>query len=289
MGRKKMQQDDTLKLNNRTYLQYYNRIMEIALSMFEWKNVPDTIDTRFLELSLFTDGQAIFFKDDVIGYLGLQCMIGGNLNVYRVPIDRTAYATNGYQQRLTDKNSVIIWNNMIRTNSMLDVEMYARRLYEIQRAIDVNVKAQKTPIMVLCDETQRLTLKNLYMQYEGNEPFIFGDKLLNMKDIKAINTQAPFVSDKLTALKEQVWNECMSSLGVTNSANEKKERLVTDEVTMSTGSTIAMRQTRLIMRQTACEQINKMFNLNISVDYRQEYKQLEADFETEMEEVGDNG
>lgn len=289
MGRKKTQHDETLKLNNRTYLQYYNRIMEIALSMFEWKNVPDTIDTRFLELSLFTDGQAIFFKDDVVGYLGLQCMIGGNLNVYRVPIDRTAYATNGYQQRLTDKDSVIIWNNMIRTNSMLDVEMYARRLYEIQRAIDVNIKAQKTPIMVLCDETQRLTLKNLYMQYDGNEPFIFGDKLLNMKDIKAINTQAPFVSDKLTALKEQIWNECMSSLGVTNSANEKKERLVTDEVTMSTGSTIAMRQTRLSMRQTACEQINKMFGLNISVDYRQEYKQLEKDFDSELKEVENNG
>lgn len=289
MGRKKIQQDETLKLNNRTYLQYYNRIMEIALSMFEWKNVPDTVDTRFLELSLFTDGQAIFFKDDVIGYLGLQCMIGGNLNVYRVPIDRTAYATNGYQQRLTDKDSVIIWNNMIRTNSMLDVEMYARRLYEIQRAIDVNVKSQKTPIMILCDEAQRLTLKNLYMQYDGNEPFIFGDKLLNMKDIKAINTQAPFVSDKLTALKEQIWNECMSSLGVTNSSNEKKERLVTDEVTMSTGSTIAMRQTRLSMRQTACEQINEMFGLNISVDYRQEYKQLEKDFDSELEEVENNG
>lgn len=262
---------DSAKMNNATYIQYYNILMEIGVSMFEWQNLPDTIDERFLELTLFTDGMAVFFYDDVLGYLCLQTMIGGNLNVYRIPMERTAYATNGYQNKLDNTNSVIIWNNVIRTNSMNDVEMYAKRLYNIQRAIDVNVNAQKTPVMILADESQRLTMKNLYMQYDGNEPFIFGDKGLNMNQIKALSTQAPFVADKLQELKTRLWNEALTRLGVMNVGNEKKERLISDEVSSSQGGTVAMRYTRLNMRKQACKEINKMFGLNIDVDYRANY------------------
>ena len=178
-------------LNNRTYIHYYNRLTELAISMFEWKNLPDSIDPRFLELVLFSDGMAVFFKDEVLGYLALQTMIGGNLDVYRIPKIRRAYATNGYNRSLDEKDSVIIFNNMLHTNCLKDVELFARRLYECDRTIDVNIKAQKTPIMIACDENQRLTMKNLYQQYDGNEPFIFGGKDMDIKKIQAIVTGAP--------------------------------------------------------------------------------------------------
>ena len=140
------------KLNNNTYWQYYHRLMELSISMFEWKNLPDTIDQRFLELTLFTNGTAVFFKDDVMGYLGLKCMVGGKLTVYNIPVRRTAFATSGYRRELNDDNSVIIFNNMLHTNSITDVELYARRLEEIDRTIDVNVRAQKTPALIKCSE-----------------------------------------------------------------------------------------------------------------------------------------
>ena len=159
MGKGKREKWESALLNNRTYLQYYNRLLELAINMYEWKNLPDTVDERFLELTLFSDGVAVFFQDDGgLGYLCLQCMISGELDVYRIPIDRTAYATNGYQMRLNNQNSVIIFNNYTHTNSMLDIEMYARRLYEIERTIDVNVKAQKTPVLIRATENQRLSL-----------------------------------------------------------------------------------------------------------------------------------
>ena len=139
-------------MNNRTYLHYYNSLTELSLSMFEWKNLPATIDQRFLEMCLFSDGMCVFFEDDVLGYLCLQCMIGGKLNVYRIPMQRRAYATNGYNKELDGTNSVIIFNNYLHTNSMLDVEMYSKRLYDLDRAIDVNAKAQKTPVLIQCDE-----------------------------------------------------------------------------------------------------------------------------------------
>ena len=262
-------------MNNRTYMQYYNRLTELALSMFEWQNLPKTVDQRFLEMCLFSDGMCVFFEDEVLGYLGLRCMIGGKLNVYQIPTDRRAYATNGYQKELDGTNSVIIFNNYLHTNSLLDVEMFSKRLYNLDRAIDVNANAQKTPVLIQCDESQRLTMKNLYKQYEGNEPFIFGSKGLDANGLKVLQTGAPYVADKLYELKTQIWNEALTYLGISNINVFKKERMITDEVTRNQGGTVASRYSRLESRRQACKQINEMFGLDIWVDYREDFQDVE--------------
>lgn len=269
--------------NNQAFIHYLNRLKELAVSMFEWKNVPDTVDIRYLELTLMQDGMAIFFNDKDLGYLGLQVMIGGNLNVYRIPIIRRAYAVNGYSKDLNPDDSVIIFNNMLHTNSIMDLEMFALKLYECDRTIDVNIKAQKTPVALLCDENQRLVMKNLYLQYDGNMPFIFGSKNLDIKQIQAINTGAPFVADKVMETKNQIWNEALTYLGISNTSYQKKERLISDEVIRNMGGTIASRYSRLSERQKACDMINRMFGLNMSVDYREDVQQL---VETNIEYTG---
>nr|DAE13769.1 MAG TPA: upper collar protein [Podoviridae sp. ctza028] len=271
--RRKTNFDESLAMNDYTYIQYAYRLMELSISMFEWKNLPEGIDERFLEMVLFTDGQAVFFRDDELGdYLALQCLINGKLNVYRIPINRRAFAVNGYQKQLTDKDSVIIFNNMLHTNSWLDVKMFAKRLYNLDRIIDVNANAQKTPILIKGNEQQRLTLMNLYKEYDGNAPVIFADKSLDMNALQVLSTQAPYVADKIYQLKTQIWNEALTYLGISNVSFQKRERMVSDEVTRSQGGTVASRYSRLNARRQACEQINKMFGLNIDCDFREDYQ-----------------
>lgn len=262
-------------LNNATFRQYYHRLVELSISMFEWKNLPDTVDPRFLELTLFTDGQAVFFEDEVMGYLCLQNILGSQFDVYRIPVDRRAYAVNGYQKRLDNTDSVIIWNNYLHTNSMLDVQMFSKRLYNLDRAIDVNANAQKTPILLLCDESERLSLENIYMQYNGNMPVIKAQKSINPNAFTVLNTDAPYVADKLYQLKTQIWNEALTYLGISNINITKKERLITDEVTRNQGGTIASRHSRLQSRREACKKINDMFGLDIWCDYREDFQEIE--------------
>ena len=202
----------------------------------------------------------------------MQCLINGKLNVYRIPINRRAFAVNGYQKKLTDKDSVIIFNNMLHTNSWLDVKMFAKRLYNLDRIIDVNANAQKTPILIKGNEQQRLTLTNLYKEYDGNAPVIFADKSLDMNVLQVLSTQAPYVADKIYQLKTQIWNEALTYLGISNVSFQKRERMVSDEVTRSQGGTVASRYSRLNARRQACEQINKMFGLNIECDFREDYQ-----------------
>ena len=283
MGRRKHDIfDESMMLNNLTYRQYLNRLTELAISMFEWKNLPKTVDARYLELHLFETGCMVYFKDEVIGDLCLDCIVNGRLDVYGNPLLRRAYSGyNNYQKLLKYNNSVIIWNNYLHSNSILDVEMFARRLYNIDRIIDINANAQKTPVLVLGNEKQRLTLLNLYKEYDGNAPFIFGDKNLDINALKALSTNAPYVCDKLYQLKTQIWNEALTYLGISNINIQKKERLITDEVTRNQGGTIASRYSRLETRRQAVEKINEMFGTNIEVNYREDFQQVGDDNQPE--------
>lgn len=268
MPKSKKQRWASAELNNKTYIDYYDRLMELALNVFEWENLPPTVDERFLEITLYEMGYCLYFNDPIIGNLALTCTIGGRLDVYRIPILRRAYAVNGYNKMCSAKDSVLIFNNYLHTPTLLTIELFARRLYEIERAIDVNVKGQKTPKAILSSEQQRLTMKNLFMQYDGNEPFIFGDKNLDIEGIKSLDIGSPFVADKLQILKHQIWNEALTFLGIENSNQDKKERLVSDEVGSNYGNVEAQRNVMLNARRQAVKKINAMFGTDINVKFR---------------------
>lgn len=294
----KTQFEQSAVTNNYTYEFYLERLMELSISMFKWDNVPDSIDVRFLETILFTNGSAVFFKDENLssglpvdetqeGFLALPVAMNGRWNVYNIPVEYRAYASNGYQNNLNIDNSVIIYNNMIRTNSTLTCKLYAQRLWNLDRIIDVNANAQKTPVLIVCDEQQRLTALQVYQKWDGNEPVIFGDKNLDMKILQVLRTDAPYVADKIYQLKTEVWNEALTYLGISNINYQKKERMISDEVLRNQGGTIASRYSRLEARRQAADKINRMFGLNIEVSYREDYREMDDEV-VFAGETGDN-
>ena len=140
------------------------------------------------------------------------------------------------------------------------MELFALRLYEAERTADVNIKSQKTPILLLVNEKQRLTMENLYLQYDGNKPFIFGDKdNLSETQLKAIKTDAPFIADKIIDYKKEIWNEALTFLGINNIMVDKKERLITDEANSNNELINLNLQSYLAPRQEACKQFNEKF------------------------------
>ena len=278
MGNRKREKTlfgESATVNNLTYMQYLNRLTELSVSMFEWKNLPPTVDARYIELHLFETGSMVYFDDDVIGNLCLDCLPTGRLDVYGNPVLRRAYSGyNNYQKLLKESNSVIIWNNYLHTNSILEVKMFARRLYNLDRIIDVNANAQKTPVLIQGTEQQRLTLKNLYKEFDGNSPFIFGDKNLDLNSLKCLQTGAPYVCDKLYNLKQMYWNEALTYLGINNTGAQKRERMLAIESSQAQVGTISSRYSRLQSRREAVKKINAMFGTNIEVNYREDFMSI---------------
>ena len=263
-----VQLNEEIFLNSWTTIDYLNRLKEYALNMFEWINLPKTVDARFIELVLFEEGKINFFEDKIIGFLALRVNESGKQNVYNEFDKKHIYANNGFSRVRNLRNSVTIYNNYLRTPTYTTVNLYAIRLARVTRAIDLNIEAQKTPVLITCPENQKLSLKNVYEQYKGNAPVIYTDSEFNLDSIKVLKTDAPFVVDKLTLYKHDIWNEVMTFLGVDNPTQDKKERLVANEVDANDEQIEQARFNMLDARKDACKKINDMFGLNIDVKFR---------------------
>lgn len=266
MGARKKRLEATY-MNVATYDDIFSQLKEIALNVYRWENVPDSIDIRFLELCLFNRGYAVYFNDEILGNLALNCTIGGTLNVYNIPINRTAYASNGYKRFLTASDSVIIYNNYMHRATYPTIDMYAKRLTQIKRAIDVNITQQKVPKIIQCSRQQQLTFQNMYEQVDNNEPVIILDESADLKAFGVLDNTAPYVADKLNLLYKDLWNQALTFLGIENSNADKKERLVSDEVGSNYGNVEAQRNVMLNSRKQAVKEINNMFGTEIAVSF----------------------
>lgn len=264
MGKRNKQDLYSDVLNSQAYISFYNRLIGLAQSVYKWGNLPETIDHRFLEETLLKFGACAIFFDEVIGYLALPFSTNNRLDVYNNPTSITAYANNGYQKTLKQSDCVIVYDSITRSSILPTIQNFALRLYNLDRCIDVNVNAQKTPVLVRATETQRLSVLNVYKKYSGNEPFIFADEGLNPECLKVLNTQAPFVAPALFDLKTNIWNEFLTFIGIANTTINKKERLITDEVVRSQGGIIASGNIRLSTRKQACAELQEKFGLQVN-------------------------
>lgn len=257
------------QLNNLTFTDYFYRLMLLARSVFEWKNLPNGIDEKWIERFLFTEGKCMFFKDKDNGYMIAKCTPDGQVNYYDEPTRLRAYGTN-YTGKSLENNEecVLIRNNDEMIPTSPTIQLYAWRLAEISRTIDININAQKTPVIIKCSDKQKLSLKQVYKKWDGYDPVIFGDKTLELDKFDVLKTDAPIVFDKLQIQKHAIWNEAMTFLGINNANMDKRERLVDDEVQANNEQVGLSAEVMLKSRQNACKLINEMFGLNISVEIR---------------------
>lgn len=267
---KKRQIMSTLDLNNATFEDYFNRMYNIAINVVKWHNLPATIPQREIEVGLSRNGHMLFFKDDVLGYLCLPATLSGKILLYDNYSTRKVDTTSGYHNTLSTFDSVIIYNNYLRLPTLPSINLFAYRLYNIQRVIDCNIQQQKMPYIIVSNEQQRLTMENLMAKYEGNIPFIYGDTTLDLSGIKVMPTGVPYIADKLELEKRQIWNEFLTYIGINNANQDKRERLVADEVSANNENIYVSRDILLQARQQACKEINAMFGLDLWVDYNME-------------------
>lgn len=270
---------DNALVNDMTYFDYLNRFKKVALSIFEWVNLPKTMNAQWLEKCLYYNGQATLLKDKNYGFINTRCCSNGKINIYGLPSSLHCYSFEydtsrklytGLIETLTKAQKemyeyfecILVQNNWDRTPTASSMELFALRLYEAEQTASVNIKAQKTPVLILTDENQRLTFENIYSQYDGNRPVIFGDKNnLQENVIRAIKTDAPFIADKVMDYKKEIWNEALTFLGINNIMIDKKERLVSDEANSNNELINLNLQSYLAPREFACEQFNEKYGL----------------------------
>ena len=277
--------DLAMRINNETYADYLDRLKLLATSLFTWEGLDEIAGTgasRFLELSLYEYGRACFIKDDELGYMALRVNPSDTFNVYMLPTKVQAWSI-GYQKNFDFDDVVYIMNNELQVPTARAINQFAYRLYETERTIDVNLIAQKTPVLIEGDNKTIITLKNVYMQYSGNTPFIFGSKAFDVSNkLNVLNTNAPYLIDKLELHKHEIWNECLTFLGIDNANTDKKERLITDEVESNNEVINYYLNCFYKTRKKACDEINERYGLDIKLQLNKEVLDLLKTSEDEV-------
>lgn len=288
---------DAILMNNDTYIDYLERMKKICLSMFEWQNLPESMNARFIEMCLFYNGQCAFLYDENYGYINTMASDGGYINLYGLPTEIICYSYRYNQRRSLymqdtgeekDKECILVMNNYERYPTTASISLFAYRLAEAQRTADVNIKAQRTPVLITTDQKQYFTLKKMYEEYDGNTPAIFADKnLVNPDSLKAIKTDAPYIAQNIMDYKREIWNEFLTFMGISN-LSEKRERMISNEVDSNNELVNLNLQALLIPRKEACRQFNEKFGLMgdkaIDVKIRSDLYNLVKEFESVTDE-----
>lgn len=275
-----------------TIADYKARLFTLAYNRYIYDDMPDEVDLEYLEQKLTSGVPLAFFRDEFMGFMVLPFIVT-KWNVYMKPYNIQAYSSNGYRRDLGPGEYVIIHSAKgYEFDCVSQMNKTAKLMAGLDRMIEVNVRAMKTPCFITCDESQVLTYKNLFQQYDGDQVLILGNKSLGENPIQAINTGAVYHAEDLYGLKVHYWNECMTLLGIPSISFAKKERMIQDEVRQENGGSSAFRLSQLQARQEAVESINKMFGLSIKVsalyDNSDSSESGDPDANGENEEVDDD-
>lgn len=269
--------------NNMTFSYYYYKLMLIVRALFDWENLPNNMDERWIEKYLFTSGKCIFYKDPTLGFMVAGLAEQGGVNCYGDPTDVYPVAENYVYdgpKLVNGENCYIIRNNDLMLPSFPIIRHYSFKLTNIDRAIDVNIEAIKTPVVVRCSDKAKLSLKNAINQRRDNEPVIWTTDQANIGDmVTTLDLNAPAVFKDLQTQKHMILNEVFTDFGINNANMDKRERMVANEVEANNEQVKASEDVMLKAREQACKDINRIFGLDISVKRRDldmipEYKEI---------------
>lgn len=266
-----------LQHNNIAWIDTFYYLKNLATTMFEWRGLPDTVNERYLEETLFSCGQAVFFQSNSLGWLALQASPYG-VNVYSDPTAITPVSAAMNFDTLDMGKCVQIRNNFDCYPTFLTCYRYTETLYDIDCARDINIKAQKTPILILTDQKQKTTMENVYKKYNGNVPVIYGNKdTLDLNNIRVLKTDAPFICANLQDLKVSILNEYLTRLGI-GKADEKRERRTANEVNQFDQEANSSANVMLASREIAAREMSRLCGQEITVRMRSQAEILESEY-----------
>lgn len=255
------------------------RILRLASSSIEWVGLPDYLNTVIMENYLNRTGSAMIGYDDMLDrYFSGQNASVGNIDIEGYPMDRRIIFMNGDGMKFTPENSVIIYNNSMRMADIWIFEQFARRMANMDMAIDINVESQKTMPIIPTTQQQQLTIQNVYNNREINMPYTLVDQngfnSEALKNALMFDNRKSFTSDLIMQVQREIWSRCLTFIGVNNLNIDKRERTNVPEVNSNLDEILIMRRDRLNQREVACRKLNEIFGWKCSVRYYSDVREV---------------
>lgn len=251
------------------YESMYQRIlMELCTNRFKWRGLPETVDERFLELELMRRGLTIMYHDEAYGFLVARGTPARGYNMYDNPLAYTLSGNRFIHGQVDAAQCVPIWSNYLRQPDWDIITLYASRLAEMERTREITAKNMRQTRMIIASEETRLSMANVQKQIESGQAVIYGAPAMDPQAITAVDMQIhPETLPKMAIDRSQVWNDCMTLLGINNANQDKRERLVADEVEANDEQISTFKHVALNARKQAAEEMSAKWDLDVSVNF----------------------
>lgn len=255
---------------------FYFELLNKALSLFEWENLPENIDNDMIEFFLLTRGHIAFFKsgDKLHATFGTPSDTLDENYTFTKYLITNPYISDGETFNLTvGSECIVVYNtpcdkvsitksvfsrSLRRTAGILADNMSSLNCLQINSRVQTMVTADNSTIA----KSAESVLKEMY---DGKPYKVITSTLANNIDIENKSNVNSNTFSELINLNNYMYAQYLHSIGIKSNESAKKERLITAEIDENdTECQINLNQ-MLKSRKKAVEKINKLFDTNIEV------------------------
>ena len=255
-----------------SYTFYHAELEKIVRSRFLYKNIAKGIDVRYLERALMYNGVACLSFDEIKGeYMGLSAITQGPLNEYGLPYSYIAKGYTAYQRTVNQDNSILILNNDLMTSDIPTVSRYAHILANLDTTLMLNSITMRKPYAFIGDKKNEMSMKTIWKKILSFEPLFLNNKGFNPDNIQVLDLLkgSGHMTKDIYDIKTSYFNEFLTHMGISNVQQQKKERMISDEVSRGMGGSLAFRNSPFECRKRAIDEFNEMFGENMSVEFNE--------------------
>lgn len=273
----------------RCVTQHIKYMLNRTQSMFAWKNLPDTIPERSLELYLQTNGNVCFYKHDGSLYV-FTGGLGGPPDPYYMP---TIYTIANPALKLSKtleigKECVVMPNDSLYLGLLPLFSRYATGLTENELSLKLAIiNTRIIDVISAPDDRTKVSAEKFLQDISDGRLGVIAENAF-LEGIKAqpygMNSNSGIINN-LIELEQYYKASWFNELGLDANYNMKREHLITSENEMNSDSLLPLVDNMLKCRQRAIEKVNKMYDTNISVDLASSWKDTHIEMQETIKDI----
>lgn len=273
------------------YYYWFWKLFNFCLTMFEYKNLPESLPAREIESNLLMTGHCIVFPDmaDIV----TACTSLYGFDRYYNPTNAIFANVKMRSKNLNiGENCEIIYNSSLKDNvlyiksdsSMMSfIKRYSRMLADVESSMDIYmVNSRLTSFPVASSDSVMQNLKLFFKKLKRGERGIISDDSI-IQQFRSVDISRASVHDGVNdwlVARDKILEMFFRDIGV-KFYNPKKAQVSEDELQVNNQMLVISLDDMLRERQRGIERVNNLFATNISVDIAEPFKVKEEVMEDE--------
>lgn len=253
---------------------YLNDFVNTRLATFQYRDLPDDLTSEIIETALtFRNCLCFYNSRELGGWILCSYNASAELGYYMKPDYVDIMTLNGrtIAYHVPFRDIILVRDNTMDIPPFLVMCEYFEKIQHCEDDLFKIMDIACLPIAIVGNKKQAADLKRTAKALHNENPFIIGDDKM-MDEVKAFNIDLPITVKEVYDIRQKYVEELKASMGI-SATEEKRERLVLEEVTSQNEYTDFIFHERWEQRKRWVEELNEKGGYHIVVENMYELNQ----------------